>query len=246
MTKQAHFGFQPVEEQAKQGMVNAVFERVAARYDVMNDVMSLGMHRLWKRRMVDALALTPNMTLLDLAGGTGDIATLAKQRTADLRVTLCDINPAMLAEGKKRMVDKNLVQGVEWVCGNAEALPFEANQFDRCSIAFGIRNVTHIDAALAEIFRVLKPGGKFVCLEFSHVALPTLAPIYDAYSFKVIPKLGGLIANDEASYRYLVESIRQFPPQEKFATMLKNAGFSRVDYRNLTGGVVALHTGVKL
>lgn len=246
MEQHTHFGFQPVEEGVKQGMVNAVFERVAARYDVMNDVMSLGLHRLWKRRMVDALALSSPLHLLDLAGGTGDIARLAKAREPNIHVTLCDINPAMLLEGKKRMVDRNVIDRMEWVCGNAEALPFEPCRFDRCSIAFGIRNVTHIDVALAEIHRVLKVGGKFVCLEFSTLALPALAPLYDAYSFKLIPKLGGLIAGDEASYRYLVESIRQFPRQETFAGMLKAAGFSQVSYRNLSGGVVAIHTGVKV
>ncbi len=245
MEKQAHFGFEPVEEAAKQGMVNTVFERVAPRYDVMNDVMSFGMHRLWKRRMIEMLALPPGGTLLDLAGGTGDVARLAKRQVTDLKVTLCDINPFMLVEGRKRMVDENIISGVQWACGNAESLPFPANHFDRCSIAFGIRNVTHIDVALQEIFRVLKPGGKFVCLEFSKPALPLLSPIYDAYSFNIIPKMGKLIANDEASYRYLVESIRQFPAQEKFAGMLKNAGFANVAYRNLSGGIVALHSGVK-
>ena len=244
----AFFGFEPVEKAARQERVNAVFSRVAGRYDLMNDVMSLGLHRLWKRRMVGALragALPPDARVLDLAGGTGDITRAIRRVAPQLAVTLCDINPEMLAEGKARLRDANVLHGVDYVTANAERLPFADASFDRVAIAFGIRNVTDIPAALAEIARVLKPGGLFVCLEFSALALPLLRPLYDAYSFHLVPRLGRWIAGDEESYRYLVESIRKFPHQKAFAAMIARAGFACVRVDNLSGGVVALHTGVR-
>ncbi len=245
MSAQPHFGFEAIDAQARQHKVNALFARVAPRYDLMNDVMSLGMHRWWKRRMVDVLAPTASARVLDLATGTGDIAALIKARQPLAPLTLCDINPAMLHQSKQRLVNTNAQHGVRWVCGNAETLPFPAHSFDRCSMAFGIRNVTDIERALENIYRVLSPGGTFVCLEFSTLVVPILTPLYDAYSLSVIPALGGMIADDKEAYRYLVESIRRFPSQETFASMLRAAGFARVAFRNMSGGVVALHTGVK-
>jgi ubiquinone/menaquinone biosynthesis methyltransferase len=237
-----HFGFETIDASTKAQRVGEVFSSVARRYDLMNDVMSAGIHHVWKNRMLDILAPTLGHHLLDVAGGTGDITFRYKKKTGGL-VTVCDLNQAMLTEGKRRSVDMNMWQGIEWVCGNAESLPFPDQSFDYYTIAFGIRNVTHIDKALAEAYRVLKPGGKFVCLEFSKVTNPVLAKVYDLYSFKIIPHLGKLLANDSASYQYLVESIRQFPPQEKFAEMIRKAGFSQVQYENLTGGIVAIHSG---
>lgn len=245
MTDTSNFGFSPVREERKQGMVNEVFARVASRYDIMNDVISLGAHRFWKRRMVESLRLRPDCSFLDLAGGTGDISMLAKRAEPSANITLSDINPAMLGAAKTRMANAGVLSGLDFVCANAEKLPFDDDRFDRVGMAFGIRNVTHTEVALREIHRVLKPGGRFVCLEFSRVAVPMLAPLYDAYSFRLIPKIGKWVANDEASYRYLVESIRQFPPQESFAGLFRAAGFAEVRFDNMTGGVVALHTGVK-
>lgn len=246
MAKKTHFGFEEVDEREKAPRVAGVFASVAPNYDIMNDAMSMGIHRLWKNEMIARLRPKPNTHLLDVAGGTGDIAFrfLKKQPTA--QVTLCDINPAMLIEGKKNAIDKNILHNLEWACGDAEKLPFDDNQFDYYTIAFGIRNVTHIDCALAEAHRVLKPGGRFMCLEFSHVENPALAKLYDAYSFAVIPKMGKAISGDEDSYRYLVESIRKFPPQKEFASMIEAAGFANVTYSNMTFGVVALHSGWKL
>jgi demethylmenaquinone methyltransferase/2-methoxy-6-polyprenyl-1,4-benzoquinol methylase len=225
---------------------------VAASYDLMNDVMSLGAHRLWKAALVDALNPQPGQRFLDVAGGTGDIAFRIHDR---LRrkwpgqtpgITVCDINPAMLAVGRDRAVDRNILAGIEWVAGDAETLPLPDQCMDAYTIAFGIRNVTHVRRALAEAHRVLRPGGRFLCLEFSHVALPGLDRLYDAYSFHVIPRLGGWIAKDAPSYQYLVESIRRFPSQDAFAAMIREAGFARVGYRNMTGGVVALHGAWRL
>lgn len=240
--EKTHFGFETIDASTKAQRVGEVFSSVARRYDLMNDVMSVGIHHAWKNRMLDILAPVPGKLLLDVAGGTGDIAFRYKKKTGS-KVTVCDLNQAMLTEGKHRSVDLNLWQGIEWVCGNAETLPFPDQSFDYYTIAFGIRNVTHIDKALGEAYRVLKPGGKFVCLEFSKVTHPALAKIYDLYSFKIIPHLGKVLAGDSASYQYLVESIRQFPTQESFADMIKQAGFSQVRYENLTGGIVAVHSG---
>lgn len=249
---EAPFGFQNVAAEKKAGLVRQVFERVSGRYDLMNDVMSLGAHRLWKAAMVDALDPRPGRRYLDVAGGTGDIAFRIYERlrrkwpdhTPD--ITVCDINPAMLAVGRDRSVDRNYLEGILWTAGDAEKLPLPDQCMDAYTIAFGIRNVTHIDRALKEAHRVLRPGGRFLCLEFSHVVLPGLDKLYDAYSFHMIPKLGQWIAKDAPSYQYLVESIRRFPAQDQFAAMVTQAGFGRVQYRNLTGGVVALHSAWRL
>lgn len=246
-----HFGFRTVAKEAKAGMVKGVFDSVASRYDVMNDVMSGGLHRLWKNEMVDWLNPTPDMAFLDVAGGTGDIALRIRERCQQRHgalphITLCDINDHMLGEGRKRAVDKGILSGITWVCGDAMALPVESASADAYTIAFGIRNVTDIDAALREAHRALKPGGRFLCLEFSHVVHPPLAKLYDLYSMHVIPRMGQVVAGDADSYQYLVESIRRFPRQEQFAAQMRDAGFGNVSYRNMTGGVVALHSGWKV
>jgi demethylmenaquinone methyltransferase/2-methoxy-6-polyprenyl-1,4-benzoquinol methylase len=208
--------------------------------------MSGGLHRLWKDSLIDSLAPRPGMHLLDVAGGTGDLAFRFLDRAPGGRATVCDINPAMLAVGRDRALDRGRVGGVDWVAGDAEALPFRARSVDAYTIAFGLRNVTRREAALAEARRVLKPGGRFLCLEFSRVVLPLLGRIYDAYSFAVVPWLGQRVTGDRAAYRYLVESIRRFPDQERLAGLLAEAGFDRVRVRNLTGGIVAIHTGWRL
>ena len=240
-----HFGYQTVGEEEKQGMVNDVFTGVAYRYDVMNDAMSFGMHHAWKDAFIDRLRPEPGMKLLDLAGGTGDITRRFLARGGG-EVTMSDINPAMLAEGRKRLIDEGYVRGVRYLEANAEELPLEDKGFDAVTMAFGIRNVTHIDRVLSEAYRVLKHGGHFLCLEFSHPTGAPMRKLYDAYSFKAIPKMGRLLAGDEQPYQYLVESIRKFPDQERFAAMIKAAGFGNVTYTNLTGGVVAIHSGWKL
>lgn len=245
-----HFGYRDVPREEKAGLVKGVFDQVASKYDVMNDLMSLGMHRLWKRNMVDAIELRDNASVLDMAGGTGDISfqimRKAQKKKLSIDITVCDINAAMLNEGRARAIDTNQLEGYEWICGNAEVLPFESNRYDAYTIAFGIRNVTDIPAALKEAHRVLKPGGKFYCLEFSKVTQQTLAHLYYAYSFHVIPRVGQMVVGDGSPYQYLVESIQKFPPQEEFAQMLRGAGFAMVKYENMTGGVVALHTGYKV
>lgn len=244
--KTASFGFQEVPEDQKEDLVGQVFTSVANRYDLMNDLMSGGVHRLWKDVFVDWLNPQPGMRILDVAGGTGDIAVRianrAKARGGEAEVIICDINPAMLNEGLKRP-DVLSTGIIRWVCGNAECLPLPDRTFDAYTIAFGIRNVTHIDKALAEAYRVLKPGGRFLCLEFSKVEAPVLDAFYDRYSFAVLPRLGQMVAGDADAYRYLVESIRKFPPQAKFARMIEQAGFSLVKVRNLTGGIAAMHSG---
>lgn len=239
---QTHFGFESVDWNDKQQRVGEVFSRVASRYDIMNDAMSLGMHRLWKDTLVNAVTPRAGMDILDMAGGTGDIAKRMLKRGA--RVTLCDINADMLTVGRDRLLDAGLNHNLAISTANAESLPFADNRFDAYTIAFGLRNVTDIPAALREAHRVLKPGSSFFCLEFSKPDA-WLAPIYDKYSFHVIPWLGEKIAKDEASYRYLVESIRRFPPQEELCEWMRTAGFQRVSYRNLNGGIVALHRGWK-
>jgi demethylmenaquinone methyltransferase/2-methoxy-6-polyprenyl-1,4-benzoquinol methylase len=242
----ASFGFRDVEAAAKPGLVKAVFDGVATRYDLMNDLMSGGLHRLWKAALVDWLAPRPGERLLDVAGGTGDVATrLAERRGAACTppVTVCDINLAMLNQGRDRMIDRGRLSGLVWVAGDAENLPFADATFDAYSIAFGLRNVTRIDRALAEARRVLKPGGRFACLEFSRVVVPGLDRLYDLYSFAVLPRLGAAVAGDGDAYRYLAESIRRFPAQERLAGMMAAAGFAQTAFRNLSGGIVALHTG---
>ena len=247
------FGFKPVAEAERQGLVNQVFATVAERYDLMNDLMSGGLHRLWK---ADLMAwLNPPRTgarpyrLLDVAGGTGDVAlrfAAATREAPGASATICDISPEMLAVGQRRVEAAHLGHRITTAEGNAEALPFDAGSFDAYTIAFGIRNVTHIDRALAEAYRVLKPGGRFLCLEFSKVDVPMLDRIYDFHSFEVIPWLGQMAAGSAQPYKYLVESIRKFPDQERFAQMVRAAGFERVSYRNLTGGVAAMHSGWKI
>ncbi len=244
-TQRTHFGFKTVDTEQKQGMVRDVFDRVASRYDIMNDLMSAGLHRVWKEEFVRGLRLPPHAKLLDVAGGTGDIAFRSLRHYPHTDVTLCDINAAMLNEGRKRAIDRNLLTP-RWVCGNAEALPFTDNSFDAYTIAFGIRNVTHIDKALAEARRVLKPGGRFHCLEFAPIDSIPLKALYDAYSFNLIPWIGEKVTGDGAPYQYLVESIRRFPKQADFAAMIERAGFSRVSYRSLNLGVVAIHQGWRL
>ena len=249
MTETAHFGARQVPIEDKQGLVDDVFHSVARRYDLMNDLMSLGLHRAWKDALITALDPPKRapFTLLDVAGGTGDIAFRALEAGGDqTRVTVCDINPDMLAVGRERAAksaDGDLMTFAE---GNAESLPFADKSFDAVTIAFGIRNVPRIDAALAQAFRVLKIGGKFLCLEFSAVDVPGLDRLYDFYSFNVIPALGRTVAGDAESYRYLVESIRRFPKPDAFADMLRAAGFRRVSYQQMTGGIVALHSGWRL
>ncbi len=238
-----HFGFETIDASTKEKRVGEVFSSVASRYDLMNDVMSAGIHHAWKDTLIDVVAPSANTKLLDVAGGTGDIAFRFLKRTPGAQVTVCDINADMLGEGRKRSIDKNMLHGLEWVCGNAESLPVPDMSYDYYTIAFGIRNVTHIDRALKEAYRVLKPGGKFACLEFSKVDNSLLSMIYDWYSFKAIPWIGSKVTGDAGAYQYLVESIRQFPSQERFAEMIREAGFSQVSYRNLTQGVVAIHTG---
>lgn len=240
-----HFGFQTVFEDEKQEKVNDVFTGVAWRYDLMNDAMSFGMHHAWKDALIGKLRPTPTMQLLDLAGGSGDISRRFLEAGGG-SVTLSDINPAMLEQGKKRLLDAGYHRGVSFLLANAESLPLEASCVDAVTIAFGIRNVTHIDKVLAEAYRVLKIGGHFLCLEFSHPTSTPLKKLYDMYSFKLIPRMGKWLAGDAEPYQYLVESIRQFPTQEKFAGMLKDAGFGNITYTNLTGGVVAIHSGWKL
>jgi len=252
--KTASFGFRDVPEGQKEGLVAEVFSSVAARYDLMNDLMSAGVHRIWKDAMVEWLNPQPGWNSLDVAGGTGDIAfrivDLVRtkknvSRGGEAAVTVCDINAQMLGEGVRRAAEKNET-AIEWVCGNAESLPFPDAHFDSYTIAFGIRNVTHIDKALAEARRVLKPGGRFLCLEFSKVEVPGLDALYDAYSFKLMPKIGGMVAKDEESYRYLAESIRRFPPQAKFAQLIADAGLEQVKVRNLSGGIAAMHSAWRL
>lgn len=241
-----HFGFESVDWDEKQPRVRGVFERVAARYDLMNDAMSGGLHRVWKNSFVSGLRLAEGAKVLDVAGGTGDIAFRIRKRYPSSQVTLMDINARMLGEGMKRAMDRNLLAGIEWVCGNAEALPFPDSSFHAYTIAFGIRNVTDIPKALAEAHRVLKPGGVFACLEFAPPEGNPIQPVYDAYSFQLIPRMGKVLTGDGEPYRYLVESIRRFPPQQEFARMIEAAGFFRPSWRNVTLGVAAIHTARKL
>ncbi|MCB2134676.1 MAG: bifunctional demethylmenaquinone methyltransferase/2-methoxy-6-polyprenyl-1,4-benzoquinol methylase UbiE [Rhodobacteraceae bacterium] len=244
--KTTHFGFRTVAEEDKAGLVHGVFSRVANRYDVMNDLMSAGIHRLWKDAMMDWLAPRPGQALLDVAGGTGDIAFRFLRRAPGAHATVLDMTESMLVEGRKRAEAEDMADRLDWIVGDAMALPFADATFDVYTISFGIRNVTRIDDALAEAVRVLKPGGRLMVLEFSQLPNPALQWAYDRYSFNVIPVMGQIVANDRESYQYLVESIRKFPDQDRFAAMIRQAGFGQVRYRNLTMGVAALHSGWKI
>jgi demethylmenaquinone methyltransferase/2-methoxy-6-polyprenyl-1,4-benzoquinol methylase len=249
MTDTAQFGAKRVPLVAKQALVNDVFHSVARRYDLMNDLMSFGLHRAWKNALVTAVdpPRAAPFSVLDIAGGTGDVAfRLIEAGGAQTRVTVCDINRDMLEVGRERAAIYGGDTVVTFAEANAEALPFADRSFDAATIAFGIRNVPRIERALAEAFRVLKIGGKFVCLEFSSVDVPALDRLYDLYSFNVIPALGGVVAGDAESYRYLVESIRRFPKPQAFATMLRAAGFARVSFQTISGGIVTLHSGWRL
>ena len=250
----AWFGDRPVPAAEKPTLVRGVFATVAGRYDLMNDLMSGGIHRLWKSAMIDGLLLRPGQHVLDVAGGTGDIAQRIIERwggpdqaiAAGGRVTVCDLTPDMVAIGRDRAIDRGWIGGIDWVVGDAEQLPFAEMSLDRYAIAFGLRNVTRPERALAEARRVLKPGGRLVCLEFSRVALPWLARLYDLYSFQVLPALGAAVAGDADAYRYLAESIRRFPAQDELAALMEAAGLERVRYRNLSGGIAALHSAWRL
>ena len=241
-----HFGFETVREQDKAGRVQGVFSSVASKYDVMNDVMSVGIHRIWKEAMMDWLAPRAGQRLLDVAGGTGDISFKFLDRAGSGHATVCDITESMLVEGRKRAEAAAMSDSLDWVTGDAMALPFPDNTFDVYTISFGIRNVTRPQEALNEAYRVLRPGGRLMVLEFSQLPNPMMQAAYDAYSFNVIPRMGKLIANDADSYQYLVESIRKFPDQDTFLGMLRKAGFDNAKYRNLSMGIAALHSGWKL
>lgn len=245
-----HFGFEDIPVSEKSGRVRDVFSSVAGSYDLMNDLMSMGVHRFWKSIFVDMVAQRPDLQVLDVAGGTGDIAfRIREQARPGTRITVCDINADMLTVGRDRAINRGILgrdDGIRWVCGDAEAVPAPDSSFDTYTIAFGMRNVTDIPAALAEARRVLRPGGQFLCLEFSQVVLPVLDEIYDRYSFSVLPWLGKRIARDEAAYRYLAESIRQFPDQGAYSALIRDAGLESVRVRNLSGGIAAIHSARRI
>lgn len=241
-----HFGFSTVRAEDKAAMVKGVFNSVATRYDIMNDVMSAGVHRVWKNSLINSLNPRPNMKLLDVAGGTGDIAFRFLEASAGGTVTVCDINDEMLHVGTQRAADKGYSDRAEFVCGDAMRLPFPDRSMDAYTIAFGIRNVTDVFKALQEAYRVLKPGGKFFCLEFSPIVVPILQEAYDSYSFNFIPRMGEIVADDKDSYQYLVESIRRFPAPNDFDAMITKVGFSRAVWRSMTAGVVNIHSGTRI
>ncbi|GAA0304932.1 bifunctional demethylmenaquinone methyltransferase/2-methoxy-6-polyprenyl-1,4-benzoquinol methylase UbiE [Psychrosphaera haliotis] len=241
-----HFGYQTIDKNDKEKMVASVFHSVAAKYDIMNDLMSFGVHRLWKRFTIDASAVRPGNKVLDLAGGTGDLTRKFSEIVGPTgQVVLADINDSMIKVGREKLRNKGYVGNIEYVQANAEALPFADNTFDLVTIAFGLRNVTNKDNALASIFRVLKPGGRLLVLEFSKPQQEWLNKAYDFYSFNILPSMGQAIANDKESYQYLSESIRMHPDQDTLKSMMENVGFEQVGYHNLTGGIVALHKGFK-
>ncbi len=244
--KTTHFGFKTVAEDDKAGMVHGVFSNVASKYDVMNDAMSMGIHRVWKDAMMDWLAPRDGQRLLDVAGGTGDISFRFLKRAPGASAVVLDMTEGMLVAGRTRAEAESQADRLDWLAGDAMALPFEDNSFDRYTVSFGIRNFTRIADALSEAYRVLRPGGRLMVLEFSQLPNDGMQKLYDLYSFNVIPKLGKLIANDADSYQYLVESIRKFPDQETFAEMIRAAGFENVKYRNLSMGIAALHSGWKV
>ncbi|MFY9320736.1 bifunctional demethylmenaquinone methyltransferase/2-methoxy-6-polyprenyl-1,4-benzoquinol methylase UbiE [Lentibacter algarum] len=244
--KTTHFGFQTVPESEKAGRVQGIFGSVASKYDVMNDAMSLGIHRVWKDAMMDWLAPRPRQRLLDVAGGTGDVSFRFLARAIDAEAVVCDLTEPMLVEGRKRAEAEQMANQLSWVVGDAMALPFPDNSFDVYTISFGIRNVTRPQDALAEAFRILRPGGRLMVLEFSQIPNDLMQKAYDLYSFNIIPRLGEAIAGDRDSYQYLVESIRRFPDQGTFLQMIKDAGFENASYRNLSLGIAALHSGWKI
>lgn len=247
MEDKTHFGYQTVETEKKKDLVGAVFDSVADRYDVMNDLMSFGVHRLWKRFTINQTGVRAGQCVLDLAGGTGDLAIKLSERVGSSgNVVLSDINQSMLSVGRDRMLDDGIVANMHYALADAEALPFAENTFHCVTMAFGLRNVTDKQRALQSIFSTVKPGGRLLVLEFSKPVLPLLSKAYDAYSFTALPAMGKLVANDAESYRYLAESIRKHPDQETLLQMMESAGFERCEYHNLTGGVVALHKGFKL
>ncbi len=247
MNDKTHFGYQTVDSEQKKELVGAVFDSVASRYDVMNDLMSMGIHRLWKRYTINQTGVRYGHVVLDLAGGTGDLAAKLSARVGpDGTVVLADINESMLMTGRDRLIDQGIVGNIDYSLADAEQLPFAENSFDCVTIAFGLRNVTDKDRAIRSMFSTIRPGGRLLILEFSKPVLPLLEKVYDAYSFTALPALGRLIAGDADSYRYLAESIRQHPDQETLLGMMQTAGFERCDYHNMTGGIVALHKGFKL
>ena len=241
-----HFGFETVPEAEKAGKVQNVFTSVASKYDIMNDIMSVGIHRIWKEAMMDWLAPRPGQRLLDVAGGTGDISFKFLKRAGSGHATVLDITENMLIEGRKRAETDQILDSLDWIVGDAMSLPFADNSFDVYTISFGIRNVTQPQEALNEAFRILRPGGRLMVLEFSKIPVPLAQKAYDLYSFNVIPTMGKLITNDRSSYQYLVESIRKFPDQETFLSMVQHAGFKNTSYRNLSLGIAALHSGWKV
>ncbi len=245
-SKTTHFGFETVPEGEKAGRVRGVFNSVASKYDIMNDVMSVGIHRVWKDAMMDWLAPRPGQKLLDVAGGTGDISFRFLKRAGHGHATVLDLTEPMLIEGRKRAEAEHMADSLDWVVGDAMALPFEDNSFDVYTTSFGIRNVTRPQDALTEAYRVLKPGGRLMVLEFSQLPNDGLQKLYDLYSFNVIPRMGQMIAGDRDSYQYLVESIRKFPDQDTFLAMIRDAGFENAKYRNLSMGIAALHSGWKI
>ncbi len=241
----ASFGFSDVAADEKASLVRNVFDSVAAKYDLMNDLMSLGIHRLWKRALMDWLGPRPDMKLIDVGGGTGDLAFRFLKR-GGREVTVCDINSEMLAVGRDRALDRGILKAIEWKKGDAEDLPVDDESYDAYVTAFCLRNVTRVDAALREARRVLKPGGRFLCLEFSHLTVPALESLYDAYSFRVLPVLGEIVAGDRQAYDYLVQSIRRFPDADVFAAMIGDSGLGQVKARRLSGGIAALHSAWRI
>ena len=241
------FGYRKVAPEEKSRLVRSIFDSVAGRYDLMNDLMSGGIHRLWKVDFVDRLNPRPGETILDVAGGTGDIAFgIVERRGGSGRIVVCDIAQSMLNVGRDRAIDRGILDGIDWLCGDAERLPVADASIDAYTIAFGLRNVTRIERALAEARRVLKPGGRFLCLEFTPEVAPLLQPLYDLYSFHVLPSIGQIVTGKRDAYTYLVESIRRFPPQSVLSEMIGAAGLDRARFRNLTGGIAALHSAWRL